>query len=182
MGELSKQPVSLITGISWEDFASIQVQERGWRDPRTIPAWSQDDDKCRAVILVKLRHSIKGTGIPRDKIHQLQDVRLLDALAITARRQRVARGENLSGFQRELIESQRSRLQVSVAGRLCRILWLAYRLHFSCVEIAEELGDTTPVHVRQTLWKLNQVARRLFPAEDCQVQRKNHDAAVCAAT
>ncbi len=179
MAELSKRPVSAITGISWEDFSSIQVDVHGQRDPRTIPSWSQNDEQCRAVILARVRLCARGAGI---RPTPGEDVRALDALAIKARRERIARGENLEGFQRQLIERQRMFADVSVAGRLCRILWLAYRLHFSSVEIAEELGDTSPVSVRQTLWRLNQVARRLFPAEECHTNRRNHDDASVSAT
>jgi hypothetical protein len=150
------------TKAAWGDTDSLKHYSRG-RHKKWIPAWALDDKKTQLVIynyIWNYCHIYKGTdrkpGTP------------LQVLEATAKQHRevlsaalpVMTDENKKKWEKHLDATTNG-----VAATAIRIIYMAYRQGLRSTDIAAEL-HTTAAAVRIRLWRLNEIARKLFVAEE----------------
>jgi len=169
--------------------------KRGHKSP--IPAWAMSDEKTTSVVATYLERRAgmqKAGGSPAERIRRSED-RLWARLPGLERRMKnlvsefctvrdlVENGVNeLPSYHPDLqvrktelekaiscLDADISFVRYGVSRFLIGVLYRRYRLVFNSTDIAEEF-ETTPVHIRKTLSKLNQVGVALYGREICSVR------------
>jgi hypothetical protein len=154
-------------GIAWSDFNAMHRQDTPGRRPKTpIPPWAFSDEKCRAVILERLKRYCNCSGVAVPESLTLDE---LQVHVVEAHARRVA-FSSTTGLDAKFIEKHKTHDPKIYAGRLARIIYCAYRQGMTSLQISQEFGDTSPIHVRQSLFRLNKCARVLFP-DACSTHR-----------
>jgi hypothetical protein len=152
-------------GLSYQDLTRLHMIRRG-KGPgqRLIPEWSQSDECVRTVVLEKLCRYCRYYGLATSEVsltsldvHELTEVARIAPAAM----QKYLADESIPESQKRNIRSHlavnHNRAEVLVA-----IIYRAYRLGRTSVDIGTELGIAAPT-VRQVLRRLNDTARILFP-------------------
>jgi hypothetical protein len=140
---------------------------RAFRQDRWTPAWALDDKKVRLVVYTVVFNYVTHALGHR---HQLQpgiSLIELEKLARTVVREKIMkRVERSNGGTRKNFEEHLRTSQNGIAARATTLIYKAYRERLKGPDIAEVL-EMTPVSVREILFRLNKIARTLFPESDC---------------
>jgi lambda repressor-like predicted transcriptional regulator len=139
---------------------------RMFRNDRWTPLWAQSDKKVRLVAY----HYLCGyiSGFTRQAVKPGTSVNDLEAIARGAARDILVKRENETSSEKtRLVIKEHLRVtETGIVGRIVGLLYGAYREKLTAVDLAERY-ETTHGSVRQTLYRLNKIAKRLFPAEEC---------------
>ena len=140
------------------------------RDEKWIPAWALDDRKVRRVVYDATWNYAKQRADVVN-VKPGMSLRALENLTKNNRKgwqdviERTASTKYLSNIKEHLRTTERG-----YSARLTTILYMAYRLRLKGPHIAEEL-EMDARSVRMVLYRMNNIARRLFEKE---VQFKRH--------
>lgn len=204
-GNKRARPVSVKTGLSFQDYASMQTFTRKQSGERRLPTpyWALNDKLFRELLVVFMEARV-GIRTPTGTLIERLERARLAALAQHPRmndtvdrlnteyvqtqrggvsEEEVARRNaaqpTLPGFEEEaLIQATNDRLaelEVEIegidtylrytrnggAGVLAQVVYLYYRVGLDSVGVAEETG-LKPPHVRQLLWRLNELWKERF--------------------
>ena len=142
-------PVSVETGISYQDYGFMQTAHRA---PATYRfrdySWCFSDEQLRKVIAARIAKVACARRIPTT----LDELKALDYVAVA----QLARCK--SAHNRMATES--ARRAGSLAAYLAALAYRLIRLGEDSVQVAMELG-VTPWGIRQTLYRMNKAAQQL---------------------
>jgi hypothetical protein len=176
------------THIAFEDFARMQVRRRSQpnRGRRNgTPEWALNDKKLREVIVTYLEARV-GRGRKNDRPDPPKAgslVQRMNAVEHALRYELPARRcATMTKLCRELVEERKKtkpdedrlrqlrieiqnldttiRFERSAPAFVAAIVFYYYRAGMDSVGIGSEIG-MSPMHIRQTLWRLNRIANRL---------------------
>ncbi|HEY2495434.1 MAG TPA: hypothetical protein VGK24_00060 [Candidatus Angelobacter sp.] len=151
-------PVSAATGISYEDYRSMQTATRGAMPVAWVPPFALNDKKLQKVLLSRAWRYVHGSRpvpetINRDEINKAATARALRGHEIN---------KFASAIQHEIVEKHRA--AVRKAGGFLQlyasIAFRSWRLGMDSVSVGASVG-MTPQAVRQALWRMRDVAKRL---------------------
>jgi len=157
-------------GLDYEDRTRMHYvnQFRGdgvFRDKRWNPAWAADDKKIRVIVYNGLWQYVQWSGAV-DKMRPGMPFSELEALARSAQENDLST-RKLNERQRHIIDQHLATTKNGVGGMWVRLIYLAYRQGYPATQIAEELNMSAP-QVRQKLYRLNRIARRIYPDDCCE--------------
>lgn len=144
------------TRISYADYDRMGVEKNKGRtrSARRIPIWALDNKKIARLIRARLWLYV------HHHVAEPPDCFTLEELERRADVQRCKMSAHV--LQHKLHLQATSRF--GYAGYTARLVWLAYRLNYTSVEISREM-QITPCQARQQLHRICEVAREIFPAE-----------------
>jgi hypothetical protein len=146
---------------SYDDFASMQTTATNRR--YFIPSWTLDDAKVREVAVARIRNYCTAQSVI---VPENADMQQLNDHALKARNSLAssARERDLCEFQQSLVTGHLKATEQGLLGYIIRVIYCAYRLGMSSVEIAQELNHkASPLQIRQSLHRLNLIAYELYP-------------------
>lgn len=151
-------PVSAKTGISYEDYRSMQTATRGATPVAWVPPFSLNDKQLQKVLLLRVWRYIRGSRpmpetINREAINKAATAKALRGYEI---------GKLASAIQHEIVKKHRAAVR-KAGGFLelhASIAFRSWRLGMDSVEVAASIG-MTPQAVRQALWRMRAVAKQL---------------------
>ena len=151
------------TELTFEDKSGMQfITRRTRRTDRYVPLWSVDDKKIQLVL-----YSYMWNYCSR-KLSDTKPGCSLADLEKSANQYRHAIRDGLLGMssqERRNMEQHLESTENGVLATTARLIYMAYRQRLIGIDIASELR-MTPQAVRTKLWRLNELARKLFPQED----------------
>jgi DNA invertase Pin-like site-specific DNA recombinase/DNA-binding CsgD family transcriptional regulator len=136
-----------------------------FRDKRWNPAWAANDKKIRVIVYNALWNYVQWSGAV-DKIRPGMPFAELEALARSAQVNDLST-RKLNERQRHIVDQHLATTKNGVSGMWVRLIYLAYRQGYPATQIAEELNMSAP-QVRQKLYRLNRIARRIYPDDCCE--------------
>jgi DNA-binding NarL/FixJ family response regulator len=154
------------------DFEKMHVEKRSTgRSARWTPRWAMDDGKVRLVVYNYLASYAKH---PHPSSKPQVGLSLMDYERMAAKKRQTV-GEHLAAGYLNPDSGSAKHFAVieahggNTAAYYTTIIYRAYRQGLLATDIAEEFG-MSHVSVRMVLKRINDYARKLFPAED-QFQR-----------
>jgi hypothetical protein len=151
-------PVSAATGISYEDYRSMQTATRGATPVAWVPPFALNNKQLQKVLLFRAwRYAHNSSPVPetinREEINKAATAKALLGYEIS----RFA-----SPIQHEILAKHRA--AVRKAGGFLQlhasIAFRSWRLGEDSVSVGASTG-MTPEAVRQALWRMRDVAKRL---------------------
>jgi hypothetical protein len=141
------------------------------RDKKWIPSWALDDRKVRRVVYDATWNYAKQRAADATSVKPGMSLRTLENLAKNNRKcwQDIIERSGSTKYQSNIKEHLRT-TERGYAARLTTILYMAYRLRLKGPDIAEEL-EMDARAVRMVLYRMNNIARKLFEKE---AQFKRH--------
>jgi hypothetical protein len=147
-----------------EDVERMHLSFRGgYRKDRCIPLWALDDAKVRLVVYnYTSNYARTQLGV---NCRPGMSLRELEAACLSVRKAKEAMLKANPGLSKHANYEEHVRTtQNGIAPRAVTIIYKAYRERLSSKDIAETM-DMSWCAVRQILYRLNNLARRLFPAD-----------------
>jgi hypothetical protein len=156
--------LGLGTGMDYEDKFNHghTFAKSGGRAEKWVPAWAADDKKIQLVIYNYLWNYV-DSQFARPKAGV--SLRELDSVAADIQRSKRSRLSSMPLEYKHNWLVHTASMENGVAATTVRMIYMAYRQRQRNPDIAAEL-NTTAFAVRTRLWRLNQLARRLFAPED----------------
>jgi hypothetical protein len=157
----SNRPVGKDTGISWQDYDGMHsfAVRSVTRRISKAPPWAMSDASVRVVVGKYIANMVRESSAPTD----------LDGLrALSARATNWLSSSNVEVYH-TLAES--AKRAGGLAQYLVWLIYVSYRRGLNSVKVGEELGIKPP-SARQTLLRLNKIARETFGEEACAPRRK----------
>jgi hypothetical protein len=167
------------TGISWQDYGSMSTRQHKQSGERRLPTpmWALDDKLLRELLVVFMEtrlgiHNPTGTLLERRdfaRAYAISDRPRHEAnldelnLRYVEESKAGAPPERLKRLEQE-IENLDTFLRTTVNGGMDTVagtVFLYHRCKFDSVGVGTELG-LKPPHVRQILWRMNQVWKKRF--------------------
>ncbi len=155
--------------VGHEDVERMHLDFRNpHRRDRFVPPWALDDVKIRLVVYnYACNYARQLLGV-RFKLKPGVSMRELEKACIEVRNQKLALVQaNPNKYPH--VEDHIRTTQNGISSRAVRIIYKAYRERLNAKDIAEAL-DMSWCAVRQILYRLNRIARELFP-DDQQLPR-----------
>jgi len=156
---------SAIGQVGLADFGRMQIDSQQFRN--NVPPWSQSDQKVRLVVYHYVWRYVHS--MIHGRIQELKSAPLskLERIAKTECRQMILkRLETTYAKWRPKWEEHLRITECGIATHAVRLIHAAYRRRLKGPDIAEEL-EMDHRAVRQTLFRLNAIARCLFPEAEC---------------
>jgi hypothetical protein len=165
-------PVSAATGISWQDFGAMQVQERRLfaNRRRSAPAWAVSDSLLQEVIVAYLETRAQigtGTGTLAERLARARESMSNQLPQLNATLDKLCHEYVTvkdSARKQELqtqIESWDTQVRVAKnPALLAAVVYFYYRVGLNSVGVAEELG-LKPPHVRMLVYRMGEIAEEL---------------------
>jgi hypothetical protein len=157
----SNRPVCKDTGISWQDYGGMHTFERPTsRRISKAPPWAMNDASVRIVVGKYIANLLIGESNPPvdlDGLRAMSDRAMAWLLSSDAE------------VYHTLYDS--AKRAGGLAQYLVWLIYVSYRRGLNSVKVAEELG-IKPTNARQTLHRLNKIARETFGDEACAPRRK----------
>lgn len=160
-------------GIDFSDYARMQTMQRKTSGERRLPtpSWAVNQAELRALLVVffERRAGIRtpGTGSLIQRLNEAQRKLLAKIPAKVAVIDHLCREymavKSTDPARARLLQSEIQNLDTCIRmakmgpGGVARMVTLYYSVGLDSVGTASEIGITPP-HVRQTLWRLNQIA------------------------
>ncbi len=150
--DIRARPVTKESNITWEDYGRMGQQDLSdsQDNRRPVPTWTQNNECVRRVICSYMAGFLHQTA----PLTTLADLRMADEMAV-----QILRSSPSQEFKKRLAAVEKAG---SYSALAVNIIYLAYRSHYSSVEISKETG-LMPGAVRASLMRLNNYARELFP-------------------
>ena len=151
--------------VGLADFGRMQIDSQQFRN--NVPPWSQSDQKVRLVVYhyvwryidsVIHGHTQELKGAPLSKLERIAKTECREMI--------LKRMETTYAKWRPKWEEHLRITECGIATHAVRLIHAAYRRRLKGPDIAEEL-EMDHRAVRQTLFRLNTIARCLFPASEC---------------
>jgi DNA-binding NarL/FixJ family response regulator len=149
-------------GVSFDDWRSMQISNHGRFGFVTEQLWAMDDVKVRKVVLVKLWRQASSR-----KLIQLPDANNLAAVREIEKRA-------MRRLSRHPILSRHSDKVEQHGGLLAywtSLIYRRYRMKDDMSALAEHYGMDGNT-IRQQLFRLNEIARQLYPADVASFPKK----------
>jgi hypothetical protein len=159
-----------LKAVGSSDLERMHQRQYEHRNKKWIPEWALDDRKMRRVVYDATWHYAKQ----RADVATVKPGMSLSELENLAKKNRngwkdiIAR--SASKKYQSIIQEHLRTTERGYASRLTTILYMAYRLRLKAPDIAEEL-EMDARAVRMVLYRMNNIARKLFGKE---VQFKRH--------
>jgi hypothetical protein len=164
-------PVSAKTGISYEDYRSMQTATRGATPVAWVPPFALNDKLLQKVLLLRVWRYVHSSSpmpetINREEISHAATKKALRSYAIR---------KTAAPIQNEILIKHIA--AVRRAGGFLQlhaaIAFRSWRLGMDSVSVAQSVG-MTPQAVRQALWRMRDMAKKL----GYDVGRAGHTAGV----
>jgi hypothetical protein len=151
--------------LGWSDVQRMSVFERKLRAQKWIPRWALSDKKIRQVVYdmtwrYALHKSSNDSVKPGMSLLQLEKAAQKSRLAWKGEAARSS-----SDKHKRITDAHIRSTKNGYASHLVSIIYKSYREGLKAPDIAEQL-EMTPCAVRMTLYRINEVARKLFKPED----------------
>jgi hypothetical protein len=151
-------PVNATNGISFDDYGKMHSETHGAKPTAFVPPFALNDKQLQKVLLLRAWKYMHGCGafpekVDRDSLNKAATKKALEGYAIGNDAPPIY--HRAAAKHRAAVKKAGGYLELQAA-----MAFRSWRLAMDSVAVAASLG-TTPQAVRQTLWRLRDLAKYL---------------------
>lgn len=150
--------------IDWNDLERMHFERKSTgRLKRWIPSWAADDKKVQLVVYNYLWNYCHRFA----RAHRAPGMALRDLENEATKFKETIRRRLplMAGVTQHNLNLHLAATENGIAATTVRIIYMAYRQGLTNPDIAAEFG-TTAFAIRTRLWRINELARKLFKQDD----------------
>ena len=153
--------------VGHEDYARMHRTSRTFRNTRWTPPWALDDKKVRMVVYEHVWRYAGSVYTGSRRRRPGMSLKELESLCAVARQSFAERIPESAPRQAHVLSEHVRTTEQGIAAQAVQLIYKAYRERLRGTDIAD-LMHMSHDAVRVHLYRLNLIARRLFP-QDCSV-------------